>query len=182
MFRENCDHVLVTLELTQYARSMLITVTGIEQAKALIRRLQMLDTIVYAWFQTGEADRIMQKSFKRNFDSGGRPKWEALAESTTETRDRLGFSPYEPILVRTGNFMDEITTMEGTVTHKLREVVQSWGIDNLRSAEREKFIAHTTGKGGANSRLPIRKTIGFQEEDAKLIKNSLVSFIRKNFA
>lgn len=160
---------------------MQISITGVQATEAMLHKLSLLSTIVREWFETGEHDRIMQESFKKNFDAGGRPSWEPLAESTVESRERLGFSGAEPILVRTGNFMDEITSMESKRTYSIGQSIAEWGVDQLRGDEAVKFGAHTTGKGGNTTSIPKRPVIGFQEEDKKDLLSSLGKFIESNF-
>ena len=45
---------------------------------------------------------VMVPSIRRNFDAGGRPAWEPLADGTIRARELLGFSSDNP-LVRTGS-------------------------------------------------------------------------------
>jgi len=44
---------------------------------------------------------VLIPSFRKNFDVGGRPKWQPLAEATIERRQEEGFAA-GPTLVRTG--------------------------------------------------------------------------------
>lgn len=160
---------------------MQISIQGVLATEKMLTKLSMLSIIVRAWFETGEHDRIMQESFQKNFDVGGRPAWPSLSKSTQESRERLGFNPSGPILVRTGSFMDEITSMKSDVNTTSKSNIAIWGIEQLQGEEAKKFKAHTTGEGGNNSNLPIRRTIGFQNEDAQELTNSLAAFIKRNF-
>jgi phage gpG-like protein len=159
---------------------MQISITGVQATEAMLRRLSLLSLVVREWFETGEHDRIMQESFQKNFEAGGRPAWEPLAQFTVESRERLGFSGSSPILVRTGNFMDEITSMESKRSYAPGQSIAEWGIDQIRGEERVKFHAHTTGDSGGRD-IPIRPVIGFQQEDQKELLNSLGKFIERNF-
>lgn len=119
----------------------------------------------------------MRKSFQQNFNQGGRPNWEPLAVKTQETRALLGMNPTRPILVRTGNFMDEIVTMDHSLRLGNREVIATWGEGNLRPDEAKKFREHMTG----TRNMPSRKMIGFQDQDAKALTSSLGRFIKSQF-
>lgn len=156
---------------------MQISITGVQATEAMLHRLSLLDTIVQEWFATGEHDRIMQESFEENFEAQGRPKWDVLDEATAERRERAGFSPYEPILVQTGNFKDEITSLESSVERGIGQTIATWGVDGLRPSEREKFIAHQQG----TQYMPARKSVGFNPGDAEALKESLGNFIQRNF-
>lgn len=160
---------------------MQISITGVQATEAMLRKLSLLSLIVREWFETGEHDRIMQESFRKNFDAGGRPAWEPLSQATVEARERLGFNGDGPILVRTGNFMDEITSMESKRSYSIGQSIAEWGIDQLRGDEAIKFNAHTTGEGGNAPSIPKRPVIGFQQEDQKELLNSLGNFIERNF-
>lgn len=45
---------------------------------------------------------VMVPSIRRNFTTGGRPKWDALSPDTAKIRSKLGYDGESPILVRTG--------------------------------------------------------------------------------
>jgi phage gpG-like protein len=130
--------------------------------------------------KSGQADEIMQKSFEKNFSSQGRPSWEALADETIEDRIKKGFG-IGPILSRTGNLKDEVTSLRGKVSLGVGQAMIKWGIEDLRGDEQVKFGAHQLGKGRSGQDLPQRKMIGFQEEDRKRIINSLRTWIYSQF-
>ena len=160
---------------------MEISITGVLATEGMLRRMSLLNTIVREWFESGEHDAIMRESFTKNFESGGRPAWEPLSQETVDSREKMGFSGSEPILVRTGNFMDEITSMNSEKSYRPGESIASWGIDQLRESEKGKFVAHMTGKTEGPTTIPMRPMIGFQDEDKEALTNSLSSFIERNF-
>jgi len=48
------------------------------------------------------AEEVIAPSVKENFDSGGRPDWAPLAESTVARKSRAGYSSPSAILIATG--------------------------------------------------------------------------------
>jgi phage gpG-like protein len=130
--------------------------------------------------KSGQADEIMQKSFEKNFSSQGRPSWTALKKVTEDDRVKRGFGK-KPILTRTGNLRDEVTSMRGKVSVGVGVALMEWGIHDFHVNEAIKFYAHQTGKGRSGQKLPQRKMIGFQEKDRKRIINSLRTWIYSQF-
>lgn len=151
-----------------------ITLIGKEKVDKALNKLRMIDTVVATWMKSGEPDKIMQKSFTQNFASQGRPKWEKLSEETIDDRISRGFSR-GPVLVRTGNLKDEITSLKGDFSKNGNVNTLEWGINQLRSTEKGKFAGHQKGFG----KLPQRQIIGFQTKDAKTIANNLRTWILK---
>lgn len=157
-----------------------VTLTGQAQVQSFLTRLFAIEISVAEWFKSGEADQIMQASFEKNFSSSGRPSWPALSEETIEDRLRMGFGS-GPILSRTGNLRDEVSSIKGLLSLGARQVTMQWGIDQLRSDEKVKFGAHQLGKGRSGQDLPQRKMIGFQPEDSKRIISALRKWIYMQF-
>jgi phage gpG-like protein len=157
-----------------------VTLTGQAQVQGFLTRLMTIEATVAQWFKSGEADQIMHASFEKNFSSSGRPSWAALSDETLEDRARKGFGS-GPILSRTGNLRDEVTSIKGEVTLGARQATIQWGIDQLRSDEKVKFGAHQLGKGRSGQNLPQRKMIGFQPEDSKKIMSALKKWIYLQF-
>lgn len=149
-----------------------ISLKGKEKVDKVIENIKNIDQIALLWMSSGSPDKIMQKSFSQNFSSQGRPKWKKLSEKTIAERKRTGFSS-GPILVKTGNLKDEITTLKGSITKHSKICSEEWGINQLRRSEKAKFAGHQKG----NSITPKREIIGFQEKDAKSLANSLRNWI-----
>jgi phage gpG-like protein len=149
-------------------------VIGLENLKKGLLRFSQINKIAYDWMKSGQPDEIMNKSFQKNFTSQGRPnKWKALSPITKEERKKLGFGT-APILRRTGNLYDEITSMIGKKAISSRESSVEWGINQLRKEEQGKFAGHQLGK-----RTPKRQTLGFQKEDKTRLVRSLREWIFK---
>jgi phage gpG-like protein len=157
-----------------------VTLTGQTQVQSFLKKLLTIEMTIATWMKSGQADEIMQKSFEQNFSSQGRPKWTELAEETLEDRMKKGFSS-GPILSRTGNLKDEVTSLRGKVSIGVGQALIKWGIEDLRGEEKVKFGAHQTGKGRSGQDLPQRKMIGFQQEDRKRIITSLRTWIYSQF-
>jgi len=157
-----------------------ITLTGQVQVQSFLKKLLTIETTIASWMKSGQVDEIMQSSFEKNFSSQGRPRWKALSEETIEDRLRKGFGS-GPILTRTGNLRDEITSLKGKVSLGVKEALIRWGIDDLRSEEKAKFGAHQLGKGRGGQNLPQRQMIGFHEEDRERIITSLKKWIYSQF-
>ena len=153
-----------------------ISLSGQQKVLSNLAKIYRIQRIVDLWLKSGEPDEIMQESFKENFESEGRPSWMRLSDSTIDSRERMGFGD-GPILHRTGNLMDEITTIKGTNTSSSRMSTKSWGIDQIRSSEKLKFAVHQLGKGKSGQNLPQRKMIGFQQADTNSLKKSLSNWL-----
>ena len=153
-----------------------IKMTGQIKVLTLLEKLKRIDKVVRIWMESGEVDQIMNDSFSKNFKSQGRPKWESLSDITKQTRISKGFGT-GPVLHETGNLMDEVTSMRGPVSSSPGGSVKEWGINQLRPSEQSKFRAHQTGTGKPGQKLPQRKMIGFQPEDAKNLTRSLSNWL-----
>lgn len=149
-----------------------ITLDGEARVINALNQWKQIEVIVYQWMKSGQTDEIMQKSFEKNFSQGG-SNWKPLSPSTISDRLRKGYNS-GPILVRTGNLKDEVTSLRGKVTTASKEVRMEWGIDQIRAGkEKAKFFTHQKGRGN----IPARPMIGFQDIDAKRIGTSLRNFI-----
>jgi len=157
-----------------------ITLTGQAQVQSFLSKLFSIEITIAEWFKSGDADQIMQASFEKNFSSQGRPSWAVLSEETNKDRVRRGFGK-SPILFRTGNLRDEVTSIKGEISIGSRQVSIQWGIDQLRGEEKVKFRAHQSGEGKSGQDLPQRKMIGFQEEDRRRIITALGRWIYSQF-
>jgi phage gpG-like protein len=157
-----------------------ISLSGQAQVQSFLTRLMAIELTVAEWFKSGEVDQIMQDSFAKNFSSQGRPKWTALSKETIEDRLKKGFGS-GPILSRTGNLQDEISSLKGEISIGARQASIQWGIDQLRGDEKVKFGAHQSGKGRSGQDLPQRKMIGFQPEDSKRLISALTKWIYFQF-
>ena len=153
-----------------------IKLTGQGKVLTLLEKLKRINNVVKLWMDSGEVDQIMNDSFAKNFRSQGRPKWESLSDITKQTRISKGFGS-GPILHETGNLMDEITSLKGKSSESFKAISREWGVDQLRPSEQAKFKAHQTGKGRPRQKLPQRKMIGFQPEDAKNLTRSLSKWL-----
>lgn len=153
-----------------------VKLTGHPQLLVRLEKLKRIERIVRLWMESEEVDQIMNDSFSKNFKSQGRPKWASLAEVTKQTRLSKGFGS-GPILHQTGNLMDEVTSLKGKVSSFLGGLSKEWGIHQLRSSEKGKFKAHQVGKGKSGQKLSKRPMIGFHQEDAKKLSNSLSNWI-----
>jgi phage gpG-like protein len=149
-----------------------ITLTGEEKLLGALNKLNQIEVIVYEWMKSGSVDEIMNRSFAQNFTSQGIPKWVGLSADTLDDRSKRGYSS-GPILVRTGNLRDEVTSMQGEVTTGAKEIQMIWGIDQLRSDEQGKFAGHQLG----TDKLPVRPMIGFQDIDGSRLLTSLRDWI-----
>ena len=147
------------------------------QVKVLkdLSKIYRIQSIVNLWMKA-EADEIMRESFEKNFKSEGRPKWTALTESTKASRRSLGFAE-GPILDRTGDLRNAVTSMKGLISGNARESIAKWGVNQLSGDNKLKYSVHQAGKGRRGQSLPARKMIGFQPEDATKIKGSLSKWI-----
>jgi phage gpG-like protein len=157
-----------------------ITISGTERVLSALEKMQKINNLVVQWMKSGNPDAIMQKSIEKNFASEGRPKWQALAGETLEDRANKGFSP-GPVLTRTGNLRDELTSLRGKVTSNFNSAMMSWGIDQLRGEEKLKFGVHQSGKGKSGQFIPARPMLGFQPEDGKKLVKDLRDWILKSF-
>lgn len=146
-----------------------VTLTGQDKVIEALNKWAQVEVMIRSWMKSGQPDEIMQKSFTQNFASQGRPKWSKLADSTLADRKKKGYSP-SPILVRTGNLRDEVTSLTGKVTTAGRSMQMVWGIDQIR--DKGKFASHQAG-----IRNPQRQMIGFQKIDATRLGRSLREFI-----
>jgi len=153
-----------------------IKMTGQVKVLTLLEKLRKINKVVRLWMESSEVDNIMNDSFERNFRSQGRPEWTSLSKVTRDTRIAKGFGA-SPILHETGNLMDEVTSMRGPVSSSPGGSVKEWGINQLRPSEQSKFRAHQTGIGKPGQKLPQRKMIGFQPEDAKNLTRSLSNWL-----
>lgn len=113
--------------------------------------------------------QVMAPSFAKNFDAGGRPAWEPLADSTLADKAALGYP--DDILIRTG---------------KLKRVAQQlniWNItteeayvDNLPNAEYGFFH-----EGGTRF-MPQRIFMDVTEQDEDAIAEVFENWIGERFA
>jgi len=157
-------------------RSITFTLTGQEKVIKSLKKRERLAIITENWMSSNEPDEIMNDSFKKTFSQEGRPKWKPLAEITKELRRKKGFGA-GPILHRTGNLMDEITSLKGAVSGSKNMLIKEWGIKQLRSDAKVKFGAHQLGKGKKGQKLPKRRMIDFKKEDLTNLKDSLNKWI-----
>lgn len=154
-----------------------ITLSGQDKVKEALRKWEQIEVIVYGWMKGGKPDQIMQKSFAMNFAREGREeKWSELSEETIRSRDYLGYDE-RPILQRSGELMESITSMFGKVTTASKEVQMTWGLEQLPEHVRKKFGPNQIGKGKAGQDLPARPMIGFQEQDGTSLSRSLRDWI-----
>ena len=155
---------------------MIITIEGVSNVEKALSKLANIEEIVYGWMKSGETDDIMQASFGTNFNKQGRPKWKGLTTKTKENRNRDGFAS-GPILFRTGNMRDEVTSVNSDVTKQGNMVVASWGADKLRGIEKTKFSVHQSGS--TEKGIPARPMMMFNEKDGPKLLRSFTDFLAK---
>jgi phage gpG-like protein len=154
---------------------MKITLEGEEKLLQTLNKMAQMEVIVYGWMKGGMPDAIMQRSFRLNFGRQGREdKWQELAESTIQQRDYEGYSS-GPILQRTGNLMDAVSSIIGVTTTSGKDVQKSWGIEQLSGLNAAKFKTHQAGD--SSKKIPARPMIGFQNADGNNLMKSLAEYI-----
>lgn len=134
---------------------------------------------------------VMIPSFRENFDVGGRPPWEPLAEYTIKLR---GYDAW-PILVRSGKLKADATSLHIWTITPTSASIQSWpqrswygvihqagygsataaptggrSFGSLRSQLRAQAIAGGENPNAAKIRIPQRRFILFQEQDEIAIR------------
>ena len=158
---------------------MRITIDGIENLERTLKKLKYLGRIAGQWMNSGEPDRIMQRSFLENFRLQGRPRWLPLSRETILDREYRDYDD-GPILQRSGQLMDKVTSLKGAtnISDNWSQIV--WGIKGLPSDVRKKFGPNQIGKGRNGQHLPARPMIGFQKKDGKVLVTSLANWIAKS--
>jgi len=121
----------------------------------------------------------IRAGFAEVFDSegaaGGAP-WAQLAAATQRERQRLGFPPAHPILVRTGDYRASFTN-EGHADH-ISEWSASGGVWRIAEGSRHELAQyHELG----TSRMPARKATTFDAALEDRIRAALDSMFREWF-
>lgn len=154
------------------------TVIGKAQVDAFIQKMIGIPKTIPVWLKNGEPDEIMRSSFQQNFSKEGRPtKWAPLSEKAINIRTSEGFPGEHPILVRTGNMMDEMTNMLGEIKSSAGSHSMSWGINQLRADSAKKLKAHETGELLSGKKIPKRPVLIMQKEDMNNLSSSLEKFL-----
>lgn len=146
---------------------------------------------------TDSVRKVMIPSIKKNFQVGGRPEWESLAEYTQTRRENEGFSPAGPILVRKGTLQRNMGYMSiWTITESFAAIkdlperiwygkIQQEGYGSFAAVVRRaggdvKEALHHTGKStDAKIQIPARPFVDIQPEDARNIQKVFDEFIAK---
>lgn len=136
---------------------------------------------------TRSVKEVMIPSFRLNFESGGRPSWEPLTDTTAAIRDREGYGSDGPILVRTGKLAKTATQLNIWSITENYAIIKSlpayvWygklhqsglgGASSVGAVDKQIRDALKSGnaiKGGAH--IPARPFVVMQEEDADDIHN-----------
>lgn len=111
---------------------------------------------------------VVAPSIKTNFDQGGRPGWEPLAEATVAKKSRQGVSNPSKILVHTGALESAATTPSNYQVTK----------EMLRAAPfgAAYWIYHQEG----TSHVPQRVIMMLQAADRSKVTRLFADFIRKH--
>jgi phage gpG-like protein len=101
-------------------------------------------------------EKVMAPSIRQNFDSGGRPPWDADEPQTLERKAKYGGSGVSGPLVRTGALRDAASSVEAWDFSSDRAELSNVGVDY--------GIYHQEG----TSRMPARPwaVIQLQDEEA----------------
>lgn len=111
---------------------------------------------------------VLAGSFRYNFDVGGRPGWEPLAESTVQIKHDLGYPP--DILVRTGKLKRVAGQLNiWTITREEAYVTQ------LPGAEYGEF--HQSG----TKHMPAREFMVIQPSDEVEIEQVFETWLLQRF-
>lgn len=144
---------------------------------------------------------VMIPSFRKNFNEGGRPPWDPLAEYTIQLR---GYDAW-PILVRTGKLKSTATSFKIWTVTKTSASIQTWpknvwygqlhqggygsaggglratarSFGSLKSQLAAAKLAAGENPNAARVRIPQRQFILFQEEDIVKIREIFFLWLSK---
>lgn len=108
---------------------------------------------------------VMIPSINRNFSSGGRPSWTALAPDTIKDRGVYGYPP-EPKLVRTGLLRRTATQQNIWNIDSNKAWIDEASFGGAQGGRAWYGLAQNQGfKGGKGSTTPARPFLTFTEED-----------------
>jgi len=106
----------------------------------------------------------------RNFEEGGRPKWEPLQQQTIERKMRQGFHSPQRILVASGAMMDSATNAANYTISPL----------HIEATPGPRYwIFH---QGGIPGRLPQRVMMNLQVGDQRKVGGLFDKFIADHLA
>lgn len=117
------------------------------------------------------------------FDSEGDEvsgKWAQLTYATSQIRDWMGYGPYHPINVRTGDLKDFIVHASGGLTQTANSAELTWPGDAVSPLLAEKIKTAQSGKSSPNT--PARPVIGLGALDEKAITADLAWYIMQGAA
>jgi phage gpG-like protein len=138
---------------------------------------------------TESVKKVMIPSIQKNFQIGGRPGWEDLADYTQERREKEGFGASEPILVRKGTLQRNMGFLSiWTITPTFAAIkdlperiwygkVQQEGYGSFAAVVRERGGDVKAALAGTGSRtdkavhIPARPFVDIQPEDAGAIQD-----------
>lgn len=112
----------------------------------------------------------IREGFEDNFDgerAGDGPAWQPLALSTANERRRLGYGPYHPILVRTGDYRDSFLN-PGHPDHVSELVITGagWTVAEGSEEERVDWLEYGTIHIPARPALELGRQAKERIEDA----------------
>jgi len=140
---------------------------------------QTYNPVAMREWATNNAKPYAKQVFNLNFASEGGyigPRWKRLADSTRKERTRMGFGSSGPILVRTGKLKKAVVEHSPIIT-TYPDLNIEWGSNitgmNKGNSNENIFAIHQQG----GSKMPQRKMIGFNPENARYFTKSLYGWI-----
>jgi hypothetical protein len=134
---------------------------GIETTPELQREVDRLVSFFERLLHPTEAEKArvgaaIRIGFQSNFDdesAGGIP-WPRLAEGTARERRRLGFGPYHPILVRSGEYRSSwVWPGDGDHVSEFAYTAQGWAVEE--GSQDFRAIFHELG----TQHMPARSVV-----------------------
>lgn len=162
--------ISVTVEI--YGHQVHQVLMRLQNALMPTGMMEFLRLHAYPHLQRRAADRFSSQGD----DASG--SWAPLAPATLEWRTALGYDPFGPINVRSGDLQDLVTggTAPAFTTHGHGDITMNY-LGNMPSGDLMQALEGAQQGGKGSPQQPARPVLAMNERDAEMILTRMVAWL-----